>query len=364
MTWAELRRVAILGTGLIGTSIGMAARRNGCEVRGYDVDPEVLGRAASRGGLEGTGSLSECVSGADLVLVCTPIPAIPETAVRALEDAPDAVVSDVGSVKAEVVGGVERGAADASRFVGGHPMGGSELSGPDGASASLLDGVAWVLTPTEPTSPEAVSALERWVASIGAEAMIMSPARHDRMVAVVSHLPQVASSALMALAATEEADEPEILLLAAGGFRDLTRLAASNPHLWGEILVSNRKALAASMDLFIDRLTTLRELALAGRPEEVERALAEAKTARLEMAAKPKVRSGVAVIQVPVPDRPGVLAGLTATLGEHTVNIEDLQIVHSPEGGRGTVHLTVAAAEATIAEEALTRAGFEPTRLA
>jgi len=364
MTWTEPRRVAVLGTGLMGTSIGMAARRNGCYVRGFDVDRDVLARAASHGGLEGAGGLTECVSGADLVFVCTPIAAIPELVARALKGAPDAIVSDVGSVKADVVGGVERAVADASRFVGGHPMGGSELSGPEGASASLLDGVAWVLTPTEATSAEAVSGLARWVGSIGAEAMIMSPGRHDRMVAVVSHLPQVASSALMGLAATEEADEPEILLLAAGGFRDLTRLAASNPHLWGDILVSNREALAASIDQFIDRLASLRELVLQGRSEEVERALAEAKTARLEMAAKPKVRSGVAVIQVPVPDRPGVLASLTATLGEHTVNIEDLQIVHSPEGGRGTVHLTVAAQEATLAEEALAGAGFEPTRLA
>ncbi|HLB61572.1 MAG TPA: prephenate dehydrogenase [Actinomycetota bacterium] len=364
MTWSEPRRVAILGTGLIGTSIGMAARRNECAVRGFDEDLDVLARAARRGGLEEAGGLSDCVSEADLVFVCTPIATIPELAARALEEAPGAIVTDVGSVKAHVVSEVEGAVGDPSRFVGGHPMGGSELSGPDGASASLLDGIAWVLTPTATTAPEAVVALERWVGTVGAEAMRMAPARHDRMVAMVSHLPQVASTALMGLAATEEADEPEILLLAAGGFRDLTRLAASNPGLWGDILVSNRKALAASVDLYIERLEALRDLVVQGRVGDVEAAFAEAKRARLTLAAKPKVRAGVAVIQVPVPDRPGVLASLAATLGEHSVNIEDLQIVHSPEGGRGTVHLTVAAEDAALAAEAVEGAGFESTRLA
>jgi prephenate dehydrogenase len=168
----------------------------------------------------------------------------------------------------------------------------------------------------------------------------------------------------MSLAATEEADEPEILLLAAGGFRDLTRLAASNPALWSDILLSNREAIGAALDLYVARLLAMREAIVGERGDDVEATFDQAKAARLRLATKPQVRAGVAVLQVELPDRPGALAELTAALGEGEVNIEDLQIVHSPEGGRGTVHLTVAAEAARSAGQALSGAGFDPLRLA
>lgn len=364
MTSAE--RVAVVGTGLIGTSIAMAAVRAGDQVRGFDADPQVLARAAERSGLSAASTLEECARGATLVFVCTPVPLLPLLVAEALRLAPDAVVSDVGSVKSRVVREVSSSAGPErlARFVGGHPMGGSERSGPEHASPSVLDGIVWVLSPSPGTSEEAVARLEAWVAKVGARPVRMEADRHDRLVAVVSHLPQVASTALMGLAATEEAGEPEILLLAAGGFRDLTRLAASNPHLWSDILLANREAVARAIDLYVERLTRLRDEVLAEDAPGVEEAFATAKEARLTLAAKPQVRSGVAVLQVPVPDRPGVLAEVTATMSEAGVNIEDLQIVHSPEGGRGTVHLTVAADAAPEAERALRERWFEPLRLA
>ncbi|MGQ0670184.1 MAG: prephenate dehydrogenase/arogenate dehydrogenase family protein [Actinomycetota bacterium] len=364
MTSAE--RVAVLGTGLMGTSIALAAIRAGDTVRGFDADPEVQSRAAGRAGFEPCRTVAACVRDANLAFVCTPIQAIPSVAAQALVEAPDAVVSDAGSVKSHVVAEVQAkvSARNMSRFVGGHPMGGSERSGPEGASASVVDGIVWVLTPTAATDPSAVAGIASWVARIGSQPVRMDPERHDRLVALVSHLPQVASTALMGLAATEEAGEPEILLLAAGGFRDLTRLAASNPKLWSDILLSNREALATAIDLYVDRLVELRGLVKEGRAADVERSFAEAKRARLALAAKPQVKAGVALIQVPVPDRPGALAELTALLGGAAVNIEDLQIVHSPEGGRGTVHLTIAASSAEQALAALAAGGFPALRLA
>jgi prephenate dehydrogenase len=191
----------------------------------------------------------------------------------------------------------------------------------------------------------------------------MDPERHDRLVAVVSHLPQVASTALMGLAADQEAGDPETLQLAAAGFRDLTRLAASSPELWAGILRANRQAFSDALDRYIERLRRLRAL-VSESDDELEEAFADAKRARLGLAAKPQVRAGVAVLQVPVPDRPGILAELTAALGAAEVNIEDLQIVHSPEGGRGTVHLTIAVSDVERANECLGRSGFEPLRLA
>jgi prephenate dehydrogenase len=243
-------------------------------------------------------------------------------------------------------------------------MGGSERSGPDRASAAVIDGIVWVLTGGRRTEEAAISRVERWVTRVGASPIRMDAERHDRLVAVVSHLPQVASTALMGLAAIEEAGEPEILLLAAGGFRDLTRLAASSPHLWSDILLANREAIADAIDLYVSRLLAIRDMVASERQGAVEEAFTAAKEARLALTAKPKVRSGVAVILVPVPDRPGVLADITVALGEAGVNIEDLQIVHSPEGGRGTVHLTVAVDAAEEAERILRERWFEPLRLA
>jgi prephenate dehydrogenase len=222
----------------------------------------------------------------------------------------------------------------------------------------------WVLTPSPATAEAATARLSAWTEKVGARPMVMDPFRHDRLVAMVSHLPQVASTALMGLAATEEAGEPDILLLAAGGFRDLTRLAASSPHLWSDILLANRAQIAEAIDLYAKRLSEIRDMVIAGSGRDVERAFTEAKEARLTLGAKPTVRTGVSVLQVAVPDRPGALADLTACLGAAGVNIEDLQIVHSPEGGRGTVHLTVVSSAADEAARALHGRGFEPVRLA
>jgi prephenate dehydrogenase len=364
MTSAE--RVAVVGTGLIGTSIAMAAVRAGDAVRGFDADADALARAAERSGLVPAGSLRECVSDATIVFVCTPIPSLAGLVAEALSAAPGAVVTDVGSVKSHVTSQVlaEADAAHLARFVGGHPMGGSERSGPDRASPSVVDGIVWVLCGTERTDPAAVERLAAWIERVGASPVRMDAERHDRLVAVVSHLPQVASTVLMGLAATEEAGEPEILLLAAGGFRDLTRLAASSPHLWSDILLGNREQIAHALELYTGRLLEMRDMVLAERARDVESAFAQAKEARLALTAKPQVKAGVAVIQVPIPDRPGVLAELTSALGEAGVNIEDLQIVHSPEGGRGTVYLTVAADAAEEAERFLRARWFEALRLA
>jgi prephenate dehydrogenase len=359
-------RVAVLGTGLIGTSIAMAAITAGSEVRGYDLDTGTLARAAERSGLEPAGSLEAAVEGVSLVFVSTPVPSVAQVAVEALRAAPDAVVTDVASVKSQVMVEVEASAHPGSlrRFVGGHPMGGSERSGPEFASGSVLDGIVWVVTPSAATDDSAVVRVESFAAAVGARPVRIEAERHDRLVAIVSHLPQVASTALMSLAATEEAGEPEILLLAAGGFRDLTRLAASSPHLWSDILLANREQVTAAIDLYVARLLELRDLVGAERQGDVEAAFTLAKRARLTLAAKPQVRAGIAVLQVPIPDRPGSLADLTLALSDAGVNIEDLQIVHSPEGGRGVVHLTVAADAAELAGRALAERAFSTLRLA
>jgi prephenate dehydrogenase len=310
------------------------------------------------------GTLDEAVGGADVAFVCTPLAFVPEMARAALAADPHAVVSDVGSVKGSVVREVARVADGATRFVGGHPMAGSERSGPEAAAATLLDGATWVLTPTEGTDPAAVDRVRRLVEAFGARSVVMSPDEHDRAVALVSHLPQVVSSALMAFACREHDSDPtDVLGLAAGGFRDLTRLAGSSPALWEGILVENARAVSAEITRFADLLLEARDALDAGDGASIATLLEEARTGRALLATKPNVRSGVVVLQVPIPDRPGALARLTSAMADHEVNIEDLQIVHAADGGRGNAHVTVAADQGDDAMAVLREAGFAPVRL-
>lgn len=354
-------KVAILGTGLIGASIGLAARRwLEAEVAGHDPDREALDVASGRGAVEPTSSLEAAAAGADLVFVCAPVAAIPEVAEGALA-AGAGVVTDTGSVKREVVARVE-GGGGAGRFVGGHPMTGSERSGPAGAAAGLIDGAAWALTPTGRTDPGSMATVEEAVRRMGATPVRLSPERHDRLVGLVSHLPQVASSALMATAASSS--DEAAMLLAAGGFRDLTRLAASSPELWVEILLANREGVREAIEAYGERLRGLGAMVEAGDAEGLSRAFLEAKEARLGLAARPQARLAVAILAVPIPDRPGALAEITGALADSRVNIEDLEIVHSAEGSRGTAHVTVGEGEAEAAIVALAATGHEAARLA
>lgn len=362
----SIRRIAVIGTGLVGTSVALAAHRAGDEVTGWDLDPPVLAAAAATGGLTPAPSLEAAVADVDLVVVATPIGVAPATVGAALAATSDAIVTDAASVKTRVIADVRSSvpAERLARFVPGHPMGGSERSGPEHASASMVDGIVWVLAPVPETDAGATEAVGAWTERLGARPVVMDPERHDRLVAVVSHLPQIASTTLMGMAADREAGEQDALLLAAGGFRDLTRLAASQSALWSEILIANREQVASAIDRFVERLEALRARIADADAPSVEATFDAAKRARLGLAAKPTVRAGVAVWQVEIPDEPGALARITAVLGEGGVNIEDLQIVHSPEGGRGTVHLTVAAETAASAAGVLSGGGYDPIRLA
>ena len=241
-------------------------------------------------------------------------------------------------------------------------MGGSERSGPEHASASVLDGIVWVVRPTLGTDGRGTTdALESWIERLGARPVRMTPERHDRLVAMVSHLPQVASTSLMGLAATEEADEPEILLAGRG------RVPRSHaPGRLATVAVERdprreprsggvRRSSCTWRGCFAPR----RDRAAATHRRS-RTSSTRAKQARLGLATKPTVRSGVAVWQVEIPDEPGALARITAVLGAGKVNIEDLQIVHSPEGGRGTVHLTVAAVHRRLLRRRLDRRRLRP----
>ncbi|HSH62242.1 MAG TPA: prephenate dehydrogenase [Acidimicrobiales bacterium] len=344
------RRAALVGTGLIGASIGMALRARGWHVTGTDRDVERVQRAAAAGALDAVGADPE----AEVTFVATPVSVVASEATLAL--AHGGLVTDVGSVKAPIVEAV-----DHPCFVGGHPMAGSEQEGVDGAEAGLFQGATWVLTPTAGTDPAAYARVRSVVSSLGADVVALSPERHDSLVALVSHVPHLTAATLMCLAA-EGAEEHAVLLrLAAGGFRDMTRIAAGHPGIWPDICAENRDAIVETIDRLRSSLDGVRELVAASDRDGLLHWLEGARSARTNLPGGLARPETLVEVRVPVPDRPGVVAEVTTLAGELAVNIEDLEIVHSAEGDRGVLVLVVDAEVAIVLREALAGRGFRPT---
>lgn len=340
-------RVAIIGTGLVGASLGLAlARLPGiAEVAGYDADPSELREAADRGAVgRVAASAADAARGAELVVLAVPVSAIGKVAdevASALE--PGAILTDVASVKTRVVEDLQRAVPSGVHVIGGHPMAGSHERGAAHATGDLFVGATYLLTPTTHTDPQAYQRLHGVVAGIGARPLAVHPERHDLLVAVVSHLPQLAATTLMNLASERARNEHAgLLLLAAGGFRDATRVAASNPDLWLEICAENRSAISAVLDDYAERIEGLRQVLADADDAGLRDVLDSARQARRALPGKEIPSGRVVELLVPIPDRPGVLAEVTTTVGEAGVNIEDMGIEHAPEGGRGVLRLTIA----------------------
>lgn len=356
-------RIAILGLGLIGGSVALAARAAAeAEVVGYDPDPAAERAAIARGAVT-TWAASACdaVRGADVVVLSLPVDRIPAACgdVASCVEA-HAVVTDVGSAKGDVVAAGE--SAFGGRFVGGHPMAGSERHGMDAAHATLFDDAWWILTPTSTTSAAAYAIVAELVSSLGARPVAVPPDVHDALVARLSHVPQLAASAMVDVAASGEG-RAELLHLAGAGFRDVTRIAASNPETWVAIVRANRPAVLEALDGFRGRLADVHRMVAAGRWDELGEWLAAARRARIELLVKPAWRGQPVTLALTVPDRPGVLAEVTAVAARLRVNLEDVRIVHSTEGGRGRIELVVDGdANADVLARALGDAGFRVER--
>jgi prephenate dehydrogenase len=337
-------RVTLIGTGLIGGSVGLAIRANlpDVEIIAYDRDPASALRAAERGAAHrADADLADAVRGSDVVFIATPVGAIAETVKRLAGLVREgAVLTDVGSTKSRVVLEVETSLPEGVSFVGGHPMAGSEEEGIDAATPDLFRGAWWILTPTERSKPADYQTLHGLLTTLGARVMALTPGEHDRLMAVVSHVPQLTATTLMNLAASRGRDNAGLLALAAGGFRDVTRIASSNPDIWVDICRENAAAIAEVLTDLADRLLSIRDLIAVNDHESLRTELAAGREARRNLPGK-AVDGDLFDIRIAVPDRPGLLAQVTTTVGNLGVNIEDLQITHSSEGGRGTLHLQI-----------------------
>ncbi len=354
-------RLAVIGVGLIGGSIALAAHeRLGAEVAAYDTDPGALSEAKRRGAIDRSAAgIEAAVVDAEVTFVAVPVGAQLETLAAALAAAPsDCVVSDVGSTKRAIVA-----ANDDQRFVGGHPLAGAETSGIAHARADLFDGATWYLTPTTRTSGLRYQALHRVLCAFGALPAAIDAETHDTILALVSHLPHVLANVLVAQAAETLSSGAERLPATGPSFRDATRVAGASSAIWTDIYLSNGDTLITQIDETIARLRKVRELLAAGEREPIAR-WSDAAGADRRLVLEGALEGGeLCELRTSVPNRPGVVAELALALGRARVNIADMALYPAPDMTEGVVALWIAGAgTAGRAEQIIHELGFPVAR--
>ena len=346
------RRALVVGTGLIGGSIALGLRTRGWYVSGVDSDGERARKALEQGVIDAIDDDRV----AEVVFVATPAAAVAGVARRILADdgrRSDAVVTDVSGVKTAIVD-----EADHPRFIGGHPMAGSEQIGLHGADPDLFEGAVWVLTPTAATDLASFDRLKGVVMSLGADILVLSPDDHDRLVAVVSHVPHLVAATLMNAASEGAEHDGALLRLAAGGFRDMTRVAAGQPSIWPDICADNSGAIVDALDALVNELGAMRDRVATQDREGLLGVLQRASAARRSLPARVTRPDHLAELRIPVPDRAGVLAEITSLAAQEGIGIYDIEIAHSAEGPRGVLILVVDSLDAETLRAAVERRGY------
>ena len=337
-------RIAVLGVGLIGGSVGLAARKRlGAEVAGFDPEPETLARAVEVEALDtAAGSVAEAVGGAEVIFCAAPVTALPPLVVEAVRrSGPEAVVTDVGSTKRALIAALKEGPPQ-ERFIGGHPLAGAETSGVEHARADLFDGARWYLVPTEHSGGFHYDRLQRVVADLGARPQAIDADSHDRLMATVSHLPHVIANVLVQEAAAALAEEHERLPEVGPSFRDTTRVAGANPAIWEDIYAANSDAVADAIDAVSGRLAEASRMIRAGEGRAVgewHRASRDDRRRLLEA----EMKGGeLFELRVAVENRPGTVADIALALGRARVNIEDMALYPAADMRTGAITLWVA----------------------
>lgn len=338
-------RVRIIGTGLIGTSLGIALSTGGYDVVIDDPSPTArwLARDLRAGRLEVDDDLAEPP---DIVVVAAPPDVCGDVIVAALRRWPAAVVTDVASVKEVILRQVLAAAVDATRYVGSHPMAGRERAGTAAARGDLFDGRVWVIVPHEGTDPGAIQAVRGIATAVGAAVRTMPAGEHDAAVAAVSHLPQLAAS----IVAASLRDLPEASIALAGqGLRDVTRIAASDPRLWTQILHGNAAAVLhvlreaqGQVGAIVGALEGIISGDAGGSLGTISRVLEAGNLGQARIPGKHGAApAAYDVVSVVVPDEPGALARLFADVGHAGVNLEDLHLEHGIGQAVGVAYLSV-----------------------
>jgi prephenate dehydrogenase len=337
---------AVLGTGLIGTSIALGLSEAGWSVYGWDPEPSAASVGFDRGAfVEVFDSLKDAVDIADLIVIASPGSAVPELLSQLEPDTAAMAITDVASVKV----GIMQAANHLPQFVGGHPMAGREMSGPEPATGALFKGAAWVLVVEGETPTASVEMVELMIDTLGAYSVHIGATDHDAAVATISHLPHALAAALIGAAE----DTPFALALASGSFRDLTRVALSEPNAWTDIVRTNRVAISDSIDDLMERLGDFKALIATDVAGDLTEQLSSARETRRGLAPH------VGLVRVALADRPGELAKVGLALQDSKVDIRDLQLRHGEHGGGGILSLSIRIGEADVLTDALLAQGLE-----
>lgn len=340
----RIKEVTIIGLGVIGGSLGLALKKR-CpflRIRGVDLRLEIIEEAARRQAIDfGTMDLAEGVKEADLVFLAVPLSVLEQICRQIAPHLPKgAIVTDTGSTKTNVVKIMSDTLPDRRFFLGGHPMAGSEKTGLDGATELLFENAAYLLTPLPGCSEEVIRVVRNCVELLGAHVIILSPEEHDRKVAAVSHLPHVVASALAGMLGRYEAREGGYFPLAAGGFRDSTRIALSDSSMWTDILRQNRQALLPLLTAFKECLEDFADSLFAEDTEALRQLLDEGRKCREQLPTGIKsILPGLYELFVTVPDQPGAIAQLTLLLSREDINISDIEIMRVREENDRTIRL-------------------------
>lgn len=351
MTHAPTRHANVIGLGLMGGSVALGLRQRGWHVHGDDTRADTVEQALARGIVDEAGLVRD----AEITFVAVPVLAMTDQVKRALAET-DGAVTDIGSVKAPVCA-----ACDDPRFVGGHPMAGSELAGLEGADGEMFTGAVWVLTPVPGTDDQTLATVSGVVRQLGAEVLALTPDRHDQVVAVVSHVPHLTAATLMTLASDRAEEHAALLRLAAGGFRDMTRIASGHPGIWLDICTQNRPAIVTALDGLIERLGEIRGVVSRDDRDALQHTLARARDARQNLPGRVTHPEAMAEVRIPIPDRTGAAAEVFTLAAELGVNIASFEVVHMAENSnRGVAVVLVDAATSELFRGGLMARGFKP----
>lgn len=365
-------RLAIIGTGLMGGSFGLAVRRTypDLEIIGFD-RPEILDKAFSRGAItQMAATLEEAVKTADVVLLCAPVQ---ECIHLMTEMSPflkvGAIVTDVGSVKVPLGRSAARAFDKSVVYIGGHPMTGSESSGIQHADEFLYENATYVICPREEEDHDAFAdqqaPLLDLISATGARILLMNARRHDRIAAYISHLPQLVAVALVDVASSAQEKDPAMLRLAAGGFRDMTRIASSPYSVWREILEINSEPILDALDGLLYQLKGIRDSVAEGNLDQIETYFRIAENTRSGIPPRSKgFLKPLSDVFVFVTDRPGAIHEISGIMAESNINIKDIELLKIREGTGGTFRLGLESEScADRALEVLTAAGIRAHRL-
>lgn len=350
--------IGFVGLGLIGGSVAKAIRYAKPETRitAYDIDRSALARAVQEGCIDeaADGVTREAFGTCDMIFLCAPVSeneGMLEQTAGVMKKG--AVLTDVGSVKGDIHAHIKRLGLEAS-FIGGHPMAGSEKTGYENADANLFENVYYIMTPTAQTAQEQLRQYEGLIRGMRAIPLVMAPETHDHVTGAVSHLPHVIAAALVNLVREKGKEDGVMKMIAAGGFRDITRIASSSPAMWEAICMTNTEQIVALLDAYIESLGTIRDTIREKDSKQIYDFFDSARNYRDSFQVSDKgVLKAVYALHVDIPDAPGTIAAIASLLAEHGISIKNIGIIHNREYEEGVLRVEFYDDEALMKAETL-----------